>query len=223
MQNCRGKIIKQSVLDKGIVRLCHFTNIDNIDSILKNGLLSRKELDKNNYAYIYHDKHRADDCIDAISISIMHPNHILFDAFRNKNKSKEWCVIALKTSILWEKSCAFCFKNAASNAVKNILLEERKNPKGFHEMFHEETKVIHIQNITSEQETRKTCNTCSFYPTDPQAEVLCFDVIEPNMIIFVAFNSLYNAEIFQKQYPLIPMQFSEYLFSKRVDCIKKPY
>ena len=68
--------------NRGVKHLYHFTNIDNLSSILRHGILSVNKLRSNGIKYFYNDPNRYDGNPDAISISISFPNSKLFYKFR---------------------------------------------------------------------------------------------------------------------------------------------
>ena len=53
--------ISNIIKTRNITQLVHFTKKQNINSIIKNGLLSIEELKKRNLEYIYNDPERRDD------------------------------------------------------------------------------------------------------------------------------------------------------------------
>jgi len=79
----------------------------------------------------------------------------------------QWVVLLLDAKMLWELDCAFCQENASSNAVRFILLKDRKKPDALNGMFVEDYHTINRQSL----------QIPSDYPTNPQAEVLVFDTI----------------------------------------------
>ena len=100
--------IKEFIQERGIVSLYHFTLIDNLDSILKYGLLSRDKLDENGIMYEYNDQQRLEERADAICVSISFPNYKMFYKCRSERKDKKWCVIELNPRVLYQKKCLFC-------------------------------------------------------------------------------------------------------------------
>ena len=58
--------LQEIIQQKGILKLVHVTRKDNLKSILDNGILPRKTLDKYNIKYFYNDKKRLDDWLNAL-------------------------------------------------------------------------------------------------------------------------------------------------------------
>jgi len=112
--------------------LVHFTRVENLESILKNGLIPRNNFEELDNEPLTNDKIRLDGYLNATSLSIEFPNYRMFWKCRCDAKEKDsiphetWVVLGIKTSVLWEKDCAFCLTNAAHNIITQTDLEERK-------------------------------------------------------------------------------------------------
>lgn len=158
---------------RSIDHVWHFTRLSNLDSILQNGLVSRDQLELQASAPSFNDHYRYDLQKDAICCSIGHPNYKLFYSLRTNNPEENWVVIGSEPKILWEKDCAFCVENAASNNVTCIPIEDRKGEQAFNRMFDE------IEGIPSRADLALP-DDC---PTNPQAEILVFETIEPEHIV----------------------------------------
>jgi hypothetical protein len=156
---------------RGIQHLTHFTRLENLDSILKHGLVSRAKLDATiePHAYFVNDDWRGDGCTEANCVSISFPNYQMFYKYRQANLQAQWVVLLLKPDILWELDCAFCRENAASKNVTAIPLTKRKQFSALVEMFDQYPPV-------------KRDTLPSSYPSHPQAEVLVFGTIPTQYI-----------------------------------------
>ncbi|MBV6423679.1 MAG: hypothetical protein NAOJABEB_01482 [Steroidobacteraceae bacterium] len=86
-------------------------------------------------------------------------------------------VLGIDPAVLWNKDCAFCRHNAADNRISGQPLEALQTVEAFAGMFEE------IDGVTSREEQQLK----PFDPTDGQAEILVFDVIEPALIRGVVF------------------------------------
>jgi hypothetical protein len=82
----------------------------------------------------------------------------------SKDSRSNWVVLLLTSAILWEKDCAFCKENAASNSVRSLPLADRKTPMAFRNLFTDYDSI-----------NRRELNIPINYPTHPQAETLVFD------------------------------------------------
>lgn len=165
--------LKKAVKAREIRHLLHFTRLANLESILEHGLVGRSVLEENGINHVTNDAHRFDQQNSAVCCSIGHPNYKLFYPFRLNNPDDEWVVLAIKRVVIWSKSCAFCTTNAASNTVTAIPIHERQGFHPFVSMFNE-------QEDAPSREELGIPDRC---PTDPQAEVLVLEPIEPKYII----------------------------------------
>lgn len=205
-QNKRD-ILKKIIKEREIKNVLHFTRLSNLDSILKNGLKSRKYLETIENSSTFNDEYRHDGCKEAICCSLCYPNYKMFYSLRQENPKEEWVVIGIRESILWEKDCAFCVENAASNNVTAISLAERKGKKALKKIFKEDE----IKPTRKELGLKDSC------PTNPQAEILVFDDIEPENIFGVVFQSSNRVAEYKKLYKGFQFIYSSSYFSPRPD------
>ena len=166
--------IRDICIRNGIKSLMHFTRTDNLSSILSNGLLSRNELARRKLPVVVNDKLRLDRQMDAICLSISFPNYQMFYRYRRSIKST-WVVLELDPQIIWNNDCAFCLTNAATTAMRNIPLAQRKRPEVLKNLFDD-----YVDN--ADIITRNNLFLPRNYPTNPQAEVLAFKPILPHQI-----------------------------------------
>lgn len=200
-------MLKDAVKERDVKILWHFTRLSNLESILDIGLLPRSQFTKFGLNPDINDEYRYDECSEANCLSISFPNYKMFFKYRKQDESVEWVVLGIKTDVLWQKDCAFCVTNAASASVRFIPLPERKGIAAFNKLFDE------IEG----KPNREKLKLPKFYPTDPQAEVLVFDRIEPEFIIGAAFNSEDKVNIYKSRYSDFDFVQNSNLFSARVD------
>jgi len=203
-------VIKEEVLKREIKHVLHFTKIENLSSILERGVFPRTNLNTCNIQYHFNDEIRVDYCEDASCHSISFPNYKMFYSYRMSNPEQEWIVLSLSPRLLWEKDCAFCYSNAASTEISSIPLVERKKPEYFLKMFDN----FNEYPKRSELKIKDCC------PTNPQAEVLVFDVIERKYLQGIFFqkqttmiHSQENIEHMKK----VPCRYGGSVFSYRSD------
>lgn len=165
--------MQNEVKKRNITNLWHFTRIENLDSILQYGLIPREFLEAHGAGINYNDQYRFDGQRNANCLSLGHPNYKMFWSLRQQNTNQKWVVLAIKPDVLWLKDCAFCHENAASNNVTSIPINQRKGILAFQKLF---DPVIGKPSRAS----LKLPDNC---PTNPQAEILVFDTIEPKFII----------------------------------------
>ncbi|BCN08407.1 hypothetical protein RPSD_02920 [Ralstonia solanacearum] len=103
----------------------------------------------------------------------------MFYKYRVDDRSIDWVILMLKLEILWNKQCAFCCHNAATTSISQQPLEALTTEASFKGMFEE----IDGYPTREEQKLRP------YDPTDVQAEVMVFDIIEPEYIRGIVFNS----------------------------------
>ena len=166
------KEIEREVIARDIRELFHFTRIENASSILDQGLKGRATLNAGGAAYVYSDELRLDGQPDSISVSISWPNYRMFYKKRQEDISKQWVVFKLDPAVMWEKRCFFCMSNAASAAVAQGDIESKLGFHGFDSLF---------DDIPGDVD-RHASGLPDRFPTNPQAEVLVLESIEPRWI-----------------------------------------
>ena len=178
--------ISNIIKTRNITQLVHFTKKQNINSIIKNGLLSIEELKKRNLEYIYNDPERRDDWNYAISLSITNKNFFLFESFKRRQKliDSDFVEIKIDPSVIIDNECIFCDTNAASHTFDIYRQNEEelailKTWIAFDAMF-KKTVKRHTLNETGKikrfnQKPNET--TCS------QAEICLIGNIQPEKFI----------------------------------------
>lgn len=205
--------IEKIVAERNVRWLVHFTRIENLESIMTNGLLPRNKFENLGVQPLTNDALRLDRFWGATSLSIESPNYRMFwkcrcDADEQHSISHEnWVVLGIKPSILWKKDCAFCSTNAANNAIIQVPVEERKGAEAFERLFDE------VDGKPSREEMRIN-NRC---PTDPQAEILVFDKIEPEFIFGAVFKGGKEIDNFRRKFPQKRFKIFTSLFAPRDD------
>lgn len=72
------KAIEALCKQQGITKVVHFTHVENVDSIMKHGLLSIEDLLQRGIPYRYNDQQRLDFVPEGICLSISFPNYRMF-------------------------------------------------------------------------------------------------------------------------------------------------
>ncbi|MDB9315948.1 DarT ssDNA thymidine ADP-ribosyltransferase family protein [Spirulina sp. CS-785/01] len=173
-------IIHNEVKKRGITRLCHFTPSRNLVHILtgETGILATQKLqeDERN-VFTQTDLERLDQHEGYICCSIEYPNAWYFDCARAKDTIfRDWVVLFINSSYLWEQGTRFCPRNAASRYGRNIIAGEQ----GFLSLF--ANSVLGKSGKTRTRNFRHLA--CC--PTDDQAEVLIPDQIASRDIVAIA-------------------------------------
>jgi hypothetical protein len=201
--------VEHAVMNREFKWIYHFTKLENLSSILTDGIVPRETLEAKNAIVSYSDTIRLDGQKRASCFSIGHPNYKMFYSLRQQDKGQEWIVIACKREVLWLKECAFCLENAASNNVTNIPIQDRKGVAAFEKLF------VSINGMP----TREEMQLLDSYPTNPQAEVLVFDVVEPQYILGAYCQTKERASELKEKYPAFQFSYKSFPFSYRRDYI----
>jgi hypothetical protein len=172
----RNDKIKQTLENRKIKVLLHFTQLENLPSILRDGLKTKDDLDGTAKC---NDEHRLDNHTDTISLSIQHPNDPMFYKYRHQNTKAEWCVLGIPANILLDNDALFCNRNAATNEISSKSEDYLRKSSSLENMFDE----IPNHDSRGEQSLKDSD------PTDVQAEVLFKGSISVDKIKGVVFTS----------------------------------
>lgn len=170
-------IIESYAKEIGIPYLLHFTRAVNLPSIMKHGIYPVSRAHEVGAVPAINDNYRLDGHSDSTSLSIGFPNCQMLYKYRKLDATVDWVILVLHPSILWKKNCAFCCHNAADGRISSQPLTNLMTPQAFSGMYQELTDIP-----SREEQKLKT-----YDPSDVQAEVLVFDVIEPHYIASVVF------------------------------------
>lgn len=188
--NFKLNLIEQECCNRGITRLCHFTQSRNLAYILDDtgNLFSTKRLKDFDWLYNPSDHDRHDDRSDLISCSIEYPNTYYFaKAMERDHLFKDWVVLLIKPSYLWQPETCFCPFNAAKFKGEHI----KEGIEGFQLLYSKNPLGTKIPPGTNRERTPKHLNVA---PTDAQAEVLVKDPIPLESIMGVAVRSVEQAQ-----------------------------
>lgn len=174
--------IENILQERQIQYLCHFTRLENLESILTHGLIPRSNLYNEEFncnpslriSGLFNDTVRADEKTNAICLSITFPNSKMFYKLRREQENSQWVVIVLHSALLVNKNCAFYPTNAANNSVRHSDISNFQGENALQTLFNG-TDVERESLLLKD-------------PTDVQAEVLVFDNIETNYIACCVFN-----------------------------------
>lgn len=157
---------------RGVTHLVHFTRAQNVPSILRNGLLSRDDLDARGLAHSINDPHRFDYVTCATCLSVSFPNYKMFYRLRQEHPEVDWVVLRLRSELVAQKRCAYSYANAATRDIARSGVADRMTVDALEGMFSEHEGMP----------SRATLKIPDHYPTSPQAEILVLDTIEPHFI-----------------------------------------
>lgn len=183
--------IQRIVSDRKIPHLCHFTQVQNLPSILNNGIISQTLLSKMQFEAFITDPLRLDNKRDYSCLSIGFPTHRMFYRVRN-NIGGNWIILLLDVRILWEHDCLFYPINAADHLVRYRNISEFQGSTALEKLY-ECTDAVLRENYLN------------YYPSLPsseQAEVMVPGIIPPDCIHSIIFDSLDLAQNFEQNFPL---------------------
>lgn len=126
--------VYQQLRDRQIRHLVHFTRVENLESILRHGLLSRQDLERLQLPYRSNDLHRWDGHLEAICLSISFPNCRMFYSLRGK-LPRGWVVLLLNPEIILPGNVLYMPGNAACARFGGADTAAYRGPAAFARMF----------------------------------------------------------------------------------------
>lgn len=162
-----------------VEHLIHFTRVENLEGILRFGLIPPVTLDSLGLPTPHKrtDKGRIDGLPEASCLSVTNPNYFMFEKVRGDGKN--WVILGYAAEKVLQLPSIFFDSNAASGGAKyrhpNQLkyMRNRATPPAFEKMF-----VGGTTHRRPEIESNETA--------DSQAEVLVFETIPSEMMVFIA-------------------------------------
>lgn len=158
--------IVQYLKNRGIMSLIHFTRVENVKSIMENGICSVNSCNKREILPFKTDDNRYDKLLDFISFSIGYPNYKMMYT-KEKQYNHKFVILIIDVDVLnlIPKDCMiFSYCNAAKGGYHNA-----KGLTGVRSLFYDE-------------QLRKDLCLSDFLTTDPQAEILINETIESKYI-----------------------------------------
>lgn len=181
--------IEKVLNDRKITELIHFTRIENLNSILRYGLLSVDLLCERGIRYLYNDADRWDNKTNCICTSVEFPNTANLRKYRDEYPDARWVIITIDAKVILNHECYFAEHNAATRRIKNSL-ESRTTAEAFEGMFASTVYGKEMDDGSvktfSRREMRK--DICCL-PTSYQAEILIKHQIEKEHIMDIVFMS----------------------------------
>ena len=111
--------IAAEIKRRGITRLCHFTTIDNLSSILRYGLLSRDHLLQNGLPFHFNDPSRFDGKTSHICLSVEHPNGYLLADYKSLSTLVDrFMILVIEPLVMTSAGTLFTPGNAATSGIQ---------------------------------------------------------------------------------------------------------
>ena len=197
--------IQEECAGRNIDCLFHFSPVEHLDSILKHGLLVPSACTTHGTGMKPNDAVRHDRQ-DAICLSVEWPNYKLFYSFRQRDTNRQWALVAIQHRVLWEKRVCFNTTNAADNSMSAQAFAARQGLAKFRELFGDCCGKV-----------RGVLNLPDHLTTNPQAEVLCLDTIEPAYFHGVLLSDRATYNTYKSRYSGIEFMHDTHYFSYRND------
>ena len=175
--------IRDLVIEKGISRLCHFTQSRNLAHIFGDGLgiCSTYELKKEKLPYNETDEVRYDRHPELICCSIEFPNVFYFATSRSRVQLfEDWAVLLIDPKYIYRKDTLYCPCNAAKGKGAYLC----SGAEGFESLYD-----LHPRGSNFPRSAKRM----DAAPTDVQAEVLVDGPIALEDIIGVVFFDIEQA------------------------------
>lgn len=182
-------LIREEAQRRGITRLCHFTQSRKLPHILSSpdGVVSTALLSETTEDILDStDPQRLDGYKGHVCCSVEYPNTWYLDKVRGKDPLfRDWVVLLLNPSVLWQEGTLFCPRNAATAYGRLVT----PGHQGFSAMFAQQSQGAGGRTFSRRPEMLPGC------PTDGQAEVLVARNVPRDRIMAVAVASQEQARI----------------------------
>jgi hypothetical protein len=176
--------ISEVIKRREIKSLIHFTRLENLDNILKNGIVPRANLVDENY--VYNDDYRYDKKLDYSCFTLSFPNNKMFYKLRKENENNHWAILVFSPDVLLNYDCLFYPCNAADGNVSAQEIELFQGADALENMFYSENRDLYLKDR---------------HPTDVQAEVLVKGNILPKYIRMIVLDCELLIQTYEKKYP----------------------
>ncbi len=179
--------VLESMEKRGVTRFVHFTEVDNLESIIMRGLMPLSLMNGVPKEESARKLNRYEGT-DAICLSVEFPNYRTFYHRRCVESDKTWCVLLLDARKIIERyEPQFYWTNAASKSFLEPRFNagNRNDPcsaQAFDGMFYQTETPNRFLTVTP-----RAGFIPDKYPTNPQAEIQIYDKITPDCISLVVF------------------------------------
>ena len=174
--------IRSHVLLKVIGPIIHYTPIENIPSIIENGIVSVNESNVKNLNVVKNDNQRLDNLLNWISTSIMRPNYAYMHSIKARDPQKQFAIIELDPKLLWMHDWIAFPTNAAAKESQSLLVNDPSRLMGLNGLINLFKDGISRDRLNPAKISRSSYSLSDNEPTDPQAEVMFFREIPSHFI-----------------------------------------
>ncbi len=167
----KHKYVDYLMKERNVRYLVHFTPVDNLDRIIREGLVPRSCQEEKG---VWTDEHRIDNMTDCNCLSISFPNYQMFYKKR-QNMRNDFAVILIDPyclNLFTEKDLFFLPHNAASVLFRN-------NPYKFTGLNALSNMFCTTFTLDGKNIQRESLAIPQNYTTSPQAELLIRGTIPP--------------------------------------------
>lgn len=164
--------IKTIIENRRIPTLFHFTPIENLESILINGLIPRDELIQQQIPFKTTDDLRLDGITGGTCFSITKPNMGLL---RQKRKYGDGTIVVLECAA--NTLLLYPFVAFPGNAAGGHFVKDKS------ENIHRYVGINGLKNLFLNEELRKSRKLLPDAPTDNQSEIIFLEKIAMNRIM----------------------------------------
>lgn len=175
LNNTANKI---EIWKRKVKYIVHFTRVENLPNILREGITPRTQLENSNSSFIYNDNLRLDGIKNSISLSISFPNYRMLYRLRKENPDADWAILLINPHSIFadfNNPPLFFKTNAASS--KNKTQGQQSTNTLMSDLFYD-------------QELRDKLQLPENFPTDPQAEILYTTTLDPASIELIHFETV---------------------------------
>ena len=192
----RQEAYRYLVEERDVQYLMHFTPVENIQSILDNGIIPRYYLMRDRKNVVVTDEKRLDDRPDCTSFSISFPNYRMM--FKKHNNFR-FALIFVDPAVLLDMSIDQIYylpDNAARMSKYGI--DNLKGLDALKDLFSTPVKT----NIG--MKTREELDIPECFPSNPQAEVFIRGTVKPKYIKAVVVDDPFYAKALRNKLRLPP-------------------
>ena len=191
IEDTNAKEIMAFLRERKIKYLVHFTQFENLNAILNDGLTPRLDLIKSDKESRFNDSTRFDGCTDCSCMSVEYPNIWLLERYRKRNPSSRWAILMLDAELLTNHTNFYARHNAGSNEISGMI-RMCSTIEDLREMYTE----FFTLHLSSEDRfiSRDKLTDFPYLPTSDQAEILVqgrIDQREIRSIIFQSYDDMY--------------------------------